>query len=137
MIEHRWRKGPTSHVTDTAILGCYNVVGVHTCCGTRPIGYMTGITAHGQHGWIAMIDKCVGKISRVMTQRTIGCGCRVRRRRCFASGSQCDKTGAAIVAGHTITVNALVSQHRGWCEAVDIMANVTILARRHVVYIFN
>lgn len=137
MIEYGRLKAATGCVANPAILGCQNVAGIHTLCRASPVGYVTGIAALGQHCGVAVVDICVGKINCVMAQCTIGGGCRVRRRGCFASGSQCDKIGAAIVAGYTIASDTLVSQHRGWCEAVDIMANVTILARRHVVYLFN
>ena len=129
MIEHRRRKCAAGHVTDSAILGCYDVVDLGVLAG-RIGTVVAGITAHCQHGGIAVVDKRVGKISRVMTQRAIGRSCRMRRSRCLSPGSKCDKTGAAIVAGSAITGNALVSQHRGWREAVDVMTNVTILGRR-------
>lgn len=47
MIEHRRLEAAACYVAETAILGCCNVARVHTFCGTSPIGYMTGIAAHG------------------------------------------------------------------------------------------
>ena len=74
-----------------------------------------------------------------MARHAIGHSGRVRARRgviyrrCHgsgANGSNCRKV--AIVAGGTVAADALVRQHRGRREPVNIVANVTILRRRHV-----
>jgi hypothetical protein len=38
MIEHGRLEAAAGCVADAAILGCRNVAGVHTFCGTSPIG---------------------------------------------------------------------------------------------------
>jgi hypothetical protein len=72
-----------------------------------------------------MVDKCVGKINRVMAQGTIGRGCRVRRSGCPGPGS--NSREVAVVAGDTIIGDTLVSQHRCRRESIDIVANIAIL----------
>lgn len=47
MIEYRRLEAAACCMADSAILGCRDVVGVHTFCRTSPIGYMTGIAAYG------------------------------------------------------------------------------------------
>lgn len=109
MVKHGWCKGTPGHMTDTAILGCHHVgrvdLGVFTGCGNT----MAGIAAHGQHSGIAVVDKSVGKIGRIVAQGTVGRSYRVRRSRRLPSGSQGNKTRAAVMARDTITGNALVS----------------------------
>ena len=135
MIEHGRGKGSPRHVTYTAILGRYHVgridLGVFTGGGNA----MAGIAPSGQHSRVAVVDKCVGKCGCVVAKSTIRGARRVRRRRRLCSGPERNK--AAIVAGDTIIGNTDVSQHRGWREAIDIMANVTILCRWHVIEILD
>lgn len=47
MIEYGRLEAAAGDVADAAILACHNMADVHAFCGTGPIGYMTGITAHG------------------------------------------------------------------------------------------
>ena len=85
-----------------------------------------------------MVDKRIGKTNRVMAQGTVGRGCRVRRSGRFgpgSNGSNCREV--SIVTGDTIAGDALVSQHRCRREAVDIVTNIAILCRRHVVCILD
>ena len=82
-----------------------------------------------------MVDKCVGKINRVMAQGTIGRGYRVRRSGCLCSGPERNKV--AIVTGEAIAGDTLVGQHRGRREPGNGMADIAILCRRHVVPILD
>ena len=75
-----------------------------------------------------MVDKCVGKTNRVMAQRTIGRGYRVRWSGRLFSGPERNKV--AIVTGDTIAGDTLVSEHRCRGESGDRMASVTILTSR-------
>lgn len=136
MIEYSRCKRSAGYMADSAILGCYDVVDLGVLAG-RIGAVVAGIAAHSQHGGVAVVDKRVGKIGRVMAQGTVGRGCRVRRSRRLSPGSKGDISGAAVVAGDTVTGNAFVSQHRGWGEGVDIMANVTILGSRQMICILD
>jgi len=78
MIEYRRFEATARRVAGAAILGGCHVAGVHAFCRSGAIGYVTGITAHGQHRRIGVVDECVGKIKRVMTQGTVLGGYRVR-----------------------------------------------------------
>ena len=135
MIEHGRRKGSAGHVSDTATPGCYHVGRIDLGIFTGGGNAMAGIAPSGQHCRVAVVDKRVGKCGRVVAKSTICGACRVRRRRRLRSGPERNK--AAIVAGDTIIGNIDVSQHRGWREAIDIVANVTILCRRHVIEILD
>ena len=135
MIEHGRCKGGAGRVTDTAILGRYHVGRIDPGIFTDGGNAMAGIAPSGQHGWVAVVDKRVGECGRVVAKSTIRGACRVRRRRRLCSGPERNK--AAIVAGDTIIGNTDVSQHRCWREAIDIMANVTILCRRQVIEILD
>ena len=128
MIEYCRRKCAAWHVTDSAILGCYNVVDLGFLAG-RIGTVVAGITAHSQHGGIAVVDKRVGKISRVMTQRAVDRSCRVWRRGCLPSGSKGDKGSASIVARCAVPGNAGMVESRGR-KSGNRMADVTILDGR-------
>ena len=104
-------------VADTAILSGRNVVGfVNFSSRWRLKTVMAGIAARGQHGRGIVVDRCVGKISRIMARHAIGEGYRVFARWWAgrlgpgADGSNTRKV--AIVAGDTIAGNALVGKHR-------------------------
>ena len=130
MIEHRWCKGSARHVTDTAVLGGYDVDGIDlrilADC-RHPI--MAGVAAHGQHSGIGMVDIRIGKISLVMAKSAIGRGCRVWRSGRLASGPECNEI--AVMTGGTIPADARVSENRGrGVEPGNRMANVTILTSR-------
>jgi len=129
MIEHRWRKGPAGHVADTAILGCRDVIGLVDFTSSIDT-VMAGIAAHGENGGVAVIDKRVGKIDRVVTQGTIGGSDRVRWRRGFLPGAKRNKI--AIVTGDTIAGDTRVGQHCGWRESGNRMTDVTILDSWHM-----
>lgn len=109
MVKRGWCKATSGHVADAAILGCHHMrrvdLGVFTSCSNT----MAGIAAHGQHGGVAVVDKRVGKIGRIVAQGTVGRCYWVRRSRRLPSGSKCDKFGAAVMARDTITGNARVS----------------------------
>ena len=135
MIEYGRLEAAAGGVADPAILGCQNVADVHSFRRARAIGYMTGIAARGQHSWIVMVDKRIGKTNRVMAQRTIGRGYRVRWSGGLCSGPERNK--ATIVTGDTISGDTLVGQHRCRREPGNGMANVTILGRRHMVHILD
>jgi len=107
MVEHGRLEAAAGDVADPAILGCHNVADVHTFRCARAIGYMTGIAAHGQHGRIVMVDKRVGKTNRVMAQRTIGRGYRVRWIGCIVLFSGPERNKVAIVTGDTIAGDTL------------------------------
>jgi hypothetical protein len=71
---------------------------------------MAGIAAYGQNGRVVVVDKRVAKISRVMTQGTIGRGYRVRRTGCLGPGAYgSNSRKVAIVTGDTIAGDTLVS----------------------------
>jgi len=135
MIEHGRFKAAASCVTDTAILGGRNMAGVHAFCRACAIGYMTGVAARGQHGRIVVVDKCIGKINRVVAQGTILGRHRMIRRIRFRPGAERGKV--AIVAGSTIAVDTLVGQHRGRREPGNGMADIAILCSWHVVRILD
>ncbi len=138
MTEHGRFKAAASCVTDTAILGGRNVAGVHAFCRARAIGYMTGIAARGQHGWVAVVDERVCKTNRVMAQGTIGRGYRVRRTGCFGPGAYgSNSRKVAIVTGDTIAGDTLVSQHRCLREPGNGMADIAILCSWHVFRILD
>ena len=136
VIKHRWGKGTSGHVTDTAILGSRDVVGPGILTGCSD-AVVAGVAAGGEHGRVAVVDKRVGEIGCIMAQSTIGRGCRVRRSSCLASGAKRNKTRTAIVAGGTIAGNARVCQHRCWFETCNRMTDIAILAARQVVSILN
>ena len=126
MIEHGRCKGATGDMTDPAILGCRDVVRLRIlarCIDT----VVAGIAAHGQHGRVAVIDECVGKIACVMTQGTVSRSCRVWRRGRLPSGPEGYKSSAAIMARGTILADAAMVESRG-CKSGNRMADVTILA---------
>lgn len=68
MIEHRRCEGATGYVTDIAILICYHVrrigLGILADCNNTIVA---GLTAGSRNLRTAVVDKCVGKICRVMT----------------------------------------------------------------------
>ena len=106
MIEHRRRKSTAGYVTDIAILDRWDVRGIEILA-LRDNTVMTGIATYGLNGRVVVVDKRVGKISRVMTQGTIGRGRRVRRSGRLFSGPERNKV--AIVTGDAIAGNTLVS----------------------------
>ena len=135
VIEYSRCKGSAGHVADAAILGGYHMGRIDlrifaSGCGT----VMAGIAARGQHGGVGMVDIRVGKISRVMAKSAIVSGCGMWRCGCLSPGTQSSK--AAIVAGHAITGDTLVRQHRSWCESGHRMASITILASRYMACCF-
>ena len=130
MIEHRWRKGAAGYVTNIAILGCYNVRRVGFSPLTRRIGsIVTGIAVNSRNLRAIVVDKRIGKISRVMTQRAVDRSCRVWRRGCLPSGSKGDKGSASIVARCAVPGNAGMVESRGR-KSGNRMADVTILDGR-------
>ncbi len=135
MIEHRRGKAAAGHVTGTTILGGYDVrridLRIFTGGGNA---VMTGSAADGEHGGVGVIDKGIGKTSRVMAKSAIGRGCRMRRSGRLSSGAERYKI--AIMAGGTITGDTCVSQHRCRCEPGNRMAGVTILTSRHMACCF-
>ena len=84
-----------------------------------------------------MVDKRIGKTNRVMAQRTIGRGYRVRWIGGVVLFSGPERNKVAIVTGDAIPGDTLVGQHRCRREPGNGMANVTILDRRHVVRILD
>ena len=54
---------------------------------------MAGIAARGQHGWGIVVDRRVGKISRIMARHAIGRSDRVRARWVVIRG-RCHGPGA-------------------------------------------
>ncbi len=76
-----------------------------------------------------MVDKRIGKTNRVMAQRTIGRGYRVRWSGCLFSGPERNKV--AVMTGGTIPADARVSENRGrGVEPGNRMTKVTILTSR-------
>ena len=84
-----------------------------------------------------MVDKRVRKTNRVMAQRTIGRGYRVRWIGCIVLFSGPERNKVAIVTGDTITGDTLMSEHRGWRASGHRMASITILASRHMTCCFH
>ena len=135
VIEYSRCKGSAGHVTDAAILGGYHMGRIDLRIFASGGGtVMAGIAARGQHDGIAVIDKRVGKTNRVMAKSAIVSGSGMWRCGCLPPGTQSSK--AAIVAGHAITGDTLVRQHRSWCESGYRMASITILASWHMAYCF-
>lgn len=135
MIEHGWCKGSAGHVTDTAIPGRCHVGRIDLGIFAGGGNAMAGIAPSGQHSRIAVVDKRIGKCARVVAKSTIRGGFRVWGRSCLGSGTKRNKV--AIMAGDTIIGDTEVSQHRCRCEAIDIVANVTILGRRQMIEILD
>ncbi len=135
MIEHRRGKAAASHVTGTTILGGYDVrrIDLRIFAGGGNT-VMTGNAADGEHGGVGVVDKRIGKSSRVMAKSAIGRGCRMRRSGRLSSGAERQKI--AVMAGGAITGDAGVSQHRCWCEPGNRMAQITILISRHMACCF-
>ena len=131
VIEYCRCKGSAGHVTDAAILGSWHVrwIDLRTFASSGDT-IVAGVAAGGQHGGIGMVDIRVAKISRVMTESAILSSRRMWRCGRLAAGTQASK--AAIVAGHTITGDSLVGQHRGWFKPGHRMAGITILASRYM-----
>lgn len=129
MIEYRRGEGAASHVANPAILGSCNVgrIDLRILAGGGNT-VMAGITAHGQHRGVVVIDEGVGKSGRVMAKSTIGRSHRVWWSGCLAPGSKGHET--TIMAGDTITGNARVRQHRCRFEPGNRMAQITILGSR-------
>ena len=84
-----------------------------------------------------MVDKRVRKTNRVMAQRTIGRGYRVRWIGCIVLFSGPERNKVAIVTGDTIAGDTLVSQHRCRREPGNGMADIAILCSWHVVRILD
>ena len=74
MIKHRWYKGATGYVADTAILVCWNVTGM-LADRTASAAIMTGVTRFTHNVGAAVVDKCTEEISRVMAGSAIFIGC--------------------------------------------------------------
>ena len=128
MIEYRRCKAAAGRVADTTILGCHHVGRIHLGVFTGGGNAVAGIATGRQYGRIAMVDKRVDKCSRIVANSTILVGYRMRRRGRLRPGPKSCKT--AVVAGDAIIDDASVSEHRGRRrKRVDIVANVTILAR--------
>ena len=73
---------------------------------------MAGIAARVPHGLGIVVDRRIGKTSRVMARHAIGRGYRVRWIGCIALFSGPERNKVAIVTGDTIAGDTLVRQHR-------------------------
>ncbi len=97
MIKHRWYKGAAGYVADTAILRCWDVVGM-LAGRTTSTAIMTGITSFTHDFRAAMVDKCTEENIRVMAGSTIFVSalmqCRIRR----SSGTNRNVVCTSIVA---------------------------------------
>ena len=94
MVKHGRLEIAARDVADTAILSGHNVVGfVNFSSRWRLKTVMAGIAARGQHGWGIVVDRRVGKISRIMARHAIGRSDRVRARWVVIRG-RCHGPGA-------------------------------------------
>jgi len=128
MIERRWRKSTAGYVTDPAILICCNVVRLGTfagCIGTIVAG-IAPVTHNARAG---VVDKRVGKISRVMAYGAVPVCVLMNWRNGHPPGAEPNMIGAAIMARRAITGDADMVKYRG-SECGSRMAAVTILICR-------
>ena len=112
MIKHRWYKGATGYVADTAILVCWNVTGM-LADRTASAAIMTGVTRFTHNVGAAVVDKCTEEISRVMAGSAIFIGalmqCGIRR----TSGTNRNISRTTIVTRSAITSDIGMSKNRG------------------------
>lgn len=116
-------------VANAAILNGWHVVGVHTDCRSRAIGYMTGEAAITHD--TGMIKSRIGEIVGVMADATVLGGYRVCRYRCpLARGV--DTVGIAVAgfAGHDRGVNQAVIEYAAEAESRDFVAGTAIEGRQ-------
>ena len=128
MTEYCWLKS-ARHVTDTAILDGRYVRRVDFCIFAGCIDtIMAGVALTTDDVRIGMIDKGIGKISRVVAQRAITTGILMNGRIGFTNGPGRNIVYTAIMAGGAITADAnmLKGNYRG-CKRSNRVANVTIL----------
>jgi hypothetical protein len=127
MIEHRRRKG-TGNVTGTAVLDRCNMVGLGILAGCID-AVVAGIAPVAYNVRAGVVDKRIGKISRVMAYGAVPVCVLMNLRNGHPSGAEPNMIRTAVMARHTITGDTDMAKYRG-SKCSSRMAIVTILIRR-------
>ena len=123
-------------MTNSAILGRWQVRRNRIGFTGRGDAVMARIAAHGAHGRTVVVDEHRGEIGGVMTQRAVGDGDRVWWTGRFCPGADAGK--AAVMARRAVSIYSLVSGHgRRRCERRDVVAGIAILTRRNMVAVLD